>query len=124
MNDEIKLTPQTRQILMQMQTFQQQIQTIAIQKESLNMQNMEIERALEELKKVAEKEEVYRAVGPMLIKSTKKDLEKDLGEKKETISVRLKSLEKQDDKLKEKMRETQKKLEDILKTSQKESSAT
>ncbi len=120
MNDEIKLTPQAKQILMQLQTFQQQLQTLSMQKESLSMQNMELEKALEELKKLGEKDEVYKAVGPMLIKSNKKDLEKDMEEKRETVSVRLKSLDKQEERVREKLKDTQGRLEDIIKPSKKE----
>ena len=87
------------------------------------MQNMEIEKALEELKKASEKDDVYKAVGPILIKSNKKDLEKEMEERKETISLRIKSLEKQDDKLKEKMREAQGRLEGIIKPQKDEGSA-
>ena len=111
---EIKLGPEAQQILMELQTFQQQMQTVMLQKESLNIQNMEIEKALEELGKTTH-DDVYKAVGPILIKSTRKDLEKDLSEKKETIDLRLKSLQKQETRLKEKMKESQEKFEEMLK---------
>lgn len=111
---EIKLSPETQQILIELQTFQQQMQTVLIQKETLNIQNMEIEKALEELSKT-EHDDVYKAVGPILIKSTKKELNKELNEKKETIELRLKSLQKQENRLKEKMKESQGKFEEILK---------
>lgn len=111
---EIKITPEAQQILIELQTFQQQMQTVLIQKESLNIQNMEIDKALEELKK-ATTEDVYKAVGPILIKSTKKDLEKELTEKKETVDLRLKSLQKQEDRLKEKLKESQERFEEFLK---------
>jgi prefoldin beta subunit len=114
---ELKLTPETQQILIELQTFQQQMQTVLMQKESLNIQNMELDKALEELKK-ATTEDVYKAVGPILIKSTKKDLEKELSEKKETIELRLKSLQKQEDRIKEKLKDVQGKFEDFLKSSQ------
>lgn len=111
---EIKLTPETQQMLIELQTFQQQMQTIIMQKESLNIQNTEIARALEELKK-STTEDVYKAVGPILIKSTKKDLDKELTEKKEIIDLRLKSLQKQEDRIKEKLKEVQGKFEEFLK---------
>ena len=117
---ELKLTPETQQILIELQTFQQQMQTVLMQKESLNIQNMELDKALEELKK-ATTEDVYKAVGPILIKSTKKDLEKELSEKKETIELRLKSLQKQEDRIKEKLKDVQGKFEDFLKSSQEKS---
>lgn len=114
---EIKVTPEAQQILMDLQTFQQQMQTVLIQKESLNVQSTEIDKALEELKK-ATTEDVYKAVGPILIKSTKKDLEKELGEKKETMELRLKSLQKQEDRLKERLKEAQEKFEEFLRSTQ------
>ena len=115
---EIKITPEAQQILIDLQTFQQQMQTVLIQKESLNLQSIEIEKALEELKK-ATTEDVYKAVGPILIKSTKKDLEEELSEKKETLELRLKSLQKQEDRLKERLKESQEKFEEFLKAQEK-----
>jgi len=111
---EMKLTPEAQQILIELQTYQQQTQTVLIQKESLNIQNMEIDRALEELGKTTNND-VYKIVGPILIKSNKKDLEKELNEKKETIELRLKSLKKQEDRLREKLKESQEKFEKIFK---------
>jgi prefoldin beta subunit len=115
---EIKLTPETQQMLIELQTFQQQMQTVMVQKESLNIQNMEITKALDELKK-ATTEDVYKAVGPILIKSTRKDLDKELTEKKETIDLRLKSLQKQEDRIRDKLKEVQDKFEEFLKTQEK-----
>jgi len=112
---EIKITPEAQQILIELQTFQQQMQTIMIQKESLNVQSMEMDKALDELKKTTT-EDVYKAVGPILIKSTKKDLDKELSERKETIDLRLKSLQRQEDRIKEKLKEAQEKLEEFLKS--------
>jgi prefoldin beta subunit len=110
---EMKLTPEAQQILIELQTYQQQTQTVLIQKESLNIQNMEIDRALEELGKTTNND-VYKIVGPILIKSNKKELEKELSEKKETIELRLKSLKKQEERLREKLKESQEKFEKIF----------
>ena len=117
---EIKLSPEAQQILMELQTFQQQMQTVLMQKESLNIQNMEIGKALEELGKT-ENDDVYKAVGPILIKSTKKELNKELNEKKETIDIRLKSLQKQETRIKEKLKESQERFEEIFKGQEKAS---
>lgn len=110
---DIKITPEAQQIFLELQAFQQQMQTVLIQKESLNIQNMEIDKALEELSKV-KNEDVFKAVGPILIKSEKGKLKKELEERKETIGLRLKSLQKQENRLKSKLEEDQKKLEEIL----------
>lgn len=111
---EIKLTPEAQQILIELQTFQQQMQTVIIQRESLSLQNIEIDKALEELGKT-KGEDVYKAVGPILVKSTKDELEKELKERKETIDLRLKSLKKQEERLRERLKGSQEKLEKILK---------
>jgi prefoldin beta subunit len=117
---EIKLSPEAQQILMELQTYQQQMQTVMMQKESLSIQNMEIGKALEELGKT-EYDDVFKAVGPILIKSTKKDLNKELNEKKEMIDIRVKSLQKQEVRLKEKMKEAQERFEEIFKGQEKSS---
>jgi len=115
---EIKISPEAQKTLIELQTFQQQMQTVLLQRESLNMQNMEIDKALEELNKT-EHDDVYKAVGPILIKSTKKELSKELNEKKETIELRLKSLQKQEKRLKEKLKESQETFEEIMKEQEK-----
>lgn len=114
---ELKITPETQQILMELQTFQQQMQTVMMQRESLSIQNIELDKALEELKK-ATTDEVYKAVGPILIKSTRKELESELTEKKEASELRLKSLQKQEERIREKLKDVQGRFEDFLKSSQ------
>ena len=108
------LPPAAQQAIMQLQTFQQQANALAMQRESLTIQKIELERALEELKKAADKEDIYKAVGPVLIKTSKSSMVKELGEKKETADVRLKSIEKQDAKIHEKIKEIQGKLGEML----------
>ena len=112
--DEMKITPEAQQLFMEMQTYQQQMQTILIQKESLNIQNIGIDKALEELGKVKD-EDVFKAVGPILVKSDKESLKKELGEKKETIDLRLKSLGKQEARIKERLEDCQGKLQEAFK---------
>ncbi|MBI4015918.1 MAG: prefoldin subunit beta [Candidatus Aenigmarchaeota archaeon] len=119
MPETISLPPAAQQLFMQLQTFQQQYQAIVLQKETMGMQKIETEKALEELAKVGDKEEVYKAVGPILVKSTKSVLVSELKEKKETGDLRAKSLETQEKKLKEKLEEIQGKLQSLLVSQQK-----
>ncbi len=116
MSEEIQLPPQVQQLLLQLQTFQQQMQAVALQKENLGMQKIESEKALEELEK--SEDEVYKAVGPILVKTTKVNMVKELKEKNETIDLRLSSLNKQEEKIKEKVRENQEKLQTFLKSAE------
>jgi prefoldin beta subunit len=87
---------------------------MAIQKESLIIQKLELDKALDELAKAADKEEVFKAVGPILIRSTKSALSGEMTEKKEMVETRLKSVDAQEKKLREKINEIQGRLQSML----------
>lgn len=89
---------QSDQLLLQAQQFQQQMHGIVLQKEGLGMQMMEISNALEELEK-APQGDVYKMAGPLLIKSGKEEIRKDLQEKRELIDLKIKTLEKSEQKI-------------------------
>jgi prefoldin beta subunit len=100
---------EAQQLLMQAQLCQQQMQSIMAQKETLKVQQLEIKKALEEMGKSAEPH-VYKASGPILIKSPKEDVKKDLADKDEFIKTRLQTLERSEKKVKEKIDELREKL--------------
>ncbi|MEM5804567.1 MAG: prefoldin subunit beta [Candidatus Aenigmatarchaeota archaeon] len=110
----LSLPPEAQQMFVQLQALRQQMQSIAIQKEGMSIQRMENDKALEELEKAKESDEVFKAVGPILIKSSKKDMKKELQERNETIDVRLKALEKQESAAKDKALELQTGLQKML----------
>lgn len=68
------------------------------------MELNEIKKALEEVVKAKEKS-VYRLSGTILIKVGVTELRKDFEDKESMISLRLKTLDKQEAKLKEKIDE-------------------
>jgi prefoldin beta subunit len=84
-----------QQLTMIEQTMQQYLQ----QKQQIQAQLMEFESALEELGKT---EKAYKIVGNIMVSTEKDVLKKDLEEKKNIFDVRLKALENQENKLKEK----------------------
>jgi len=90
----------------------QQLQAIAIQKESLELQKSEIQRALEELEKSGE--EVYKAVGPILVRSTPEKLKNELTEKLDGINLRIKALQKQEERIKTSLSGLQTRLQKIM----------
>ena len=112
------MSQEAQQAFMDLQMNQQQLQNIVMQIDQLKMQTMEIEKALEELGK-AKEDDVYKAVGPILIKTNKNDLEKELKEKEETAKVRVKSLENQEAQIKERMQGMQEKLQKMLQPAEK-----
>ncbi|MFH0890246.1 MAG: prefoldin subunit beta [Candidatus Aenigmatarchaeota archaeon] len=109
-----EINEEVRGMIMEFQAYQQQAQMITGQKDAIKAQMMEIERTLEELDKAGEKE-VYKSVGPVLILTPKNDVKKDLSEKKEMLEVRLKTMDAEEKKAKEKIRTLQEKIQNSLK---------
>ena len=95
--------------LAEAQAYQQQVQGILMQKESMSLQLAEIKKALEELSKTTETE-IFKMSGPILIKAKKLDVKKELAEKEDLINVRMKSLEKTEKRAKERLEELKEKL--------------
>ena len=70
-----------------------------MQKQQFQLQQVEIESALKELEKV---NEAYKIVGNIMVLSEKNGLKTDLTSKKEIIELRIKTMEKQENQLREK----------------------
>jgi prefoldin beta subunit len=100
---------ENQQMLQTVAILQQQLQNIMAQKEALGMQVLEMKKAQEELEKSKEKE-VYKIAGTILIKSPKAETLKELRERDETFSLRLKSLDKEEKRVKLKIEEFREKL--------------
>jgi prefoldin beta subunit len=107
-------TEADRQVFEQFQAYQQQLQSVLIQKENLKLQMLEIDKAVEELEASKEKE-AYKIAGPIMIKKTSEDLKKELKEKKENFDLRIKSLEKAEERMVIKLKELEPKLKILLK---------
>lgn len=102
---------QEQQLIAQAQMFQQQIQEIVSQKEALNIQSIEIKRALDEIEK--SKSDLYKIAGPILVKSDKESIKNDLTEKSDFIDLKKKTLERSESKIKERFEELRSKLSKI-----------
>jgi prefoldin beta subunit len=95
--------------LQQLQMLEQSLQTLLMQKQQFQLQHVEIESALKELENV---NEAYKIVGNIMVLSPKKDLSTDLNSKKEIAELRIRTMEKQENQLREKASKLQ---NDILK---------
>jgi prefoldin beta subunit len=87
----------------QLQLMQQNMQNIAVQKQQIQHQIVELNSAINGLK---ETEKSYRIVGNIMIEASKEDLNKDLEGKKEIAEIRLKNFVKQE-------KDVQKNLEEL-----------
>ena len=109
-----QMPPWLQEQLMKMQQSQQNLQSIMTQKQHLEMEKIETDKALEELKKAADDDAVYKHAGSILIKSTKPELIADLEERKEMANTRLTVLEKQETRIKESLKEQEAKITEMM----------
>ena len=109
------MPPWLQEQIGKMQQSQQNLQSIMAQKQQVEMENMEAERALDELKKANEDDQVFKFAGSILIKSDRKKLIDELEEKKELSKTKTTVLVKQEERLKNSLQEQEKKIQEMLK---------
>lgn len=114
-----QMPPWLQEQIMKLQQAQQNLQSIMAQKQQLEMEQIESDRALEELKKVADSDPVYKHAGSLLIKSTKTALIAELEEKKELANTRVTVLAKQEARIKESIKEQEIKINEMMHGGQK-----
>ena len=109
-----EIPEETRAMIEEFQNYQQQMQNLMMQKETLKLQNMEIQKAIEELN-VSKEKNAYKITGNVMISKPIDELKGELNETKETIDVRIKSFEKMEVKFNSKLKELQTKLKEVMK---------
>jgi len=118
LGQENELPPWLKEQISRLQQLQQNMQAIMMQKQQIELEIVETERALEELSKTTTSDSIYKAAGPLLIKSEKDVIEKDLTEKKELANTRVMVLGKQELRVKENLKEVENKINQMLKGTQ------
>jgi prefoldin beta subunit len=112
---EQQIPPWLQEQVGRLQQLQQNLQSIMLQKQHLESEHLETERALELLQKANDDDTVYKAAGSILVKSNKATLVSELGEKKELANTRLTVLSKQEVRIKENLKEAEAKIREMLK---------
>ena len=110
-----QMPPWLQEQIAKMQQSQQNLQSILMQKQQVEMENAESGKALEELKKASDDDNVYKYAGSILIKSDKKSLIDELEEKKELAKTKSTVLAKQEERLKTSLQEQEQKIQEMLK---------
>ena len=104
------------------QQMQQQVQALSQQASQIDMSIRETERTVEEIKDAGKDTVLYRAIGSIMKKVDDIDkLRKELGEEKETMEIRNKSLKNQIERINGELGEMQKKLAPVVESVQKAS---
>ncbi|RNI14901.1 prefoldin subunit beta [Methanohalophilus sp. RSK] len=111
-----ELPPQVQNQLAQLQQVQQQAQTLAMQKNQIESTLKETENALEELEQLSGDAVVYRTVGDMQIRTTKDDAIVKLKERNETLSLRLQSISRQDERISKRFNQLQEQVKQAMGT--------
>jgi prefoldin beta subunit len=83
-------------------TIEQNLHSIAVQKQTLQQQLMETDLALKELEGATN---AYRMVAGLMLQTSADKLREDLAKKKEVAATRMHMLERQEEKLKAKLQE-------------------
>jgi len=90
------------------------MQAVSSQKQQLEIELNETDKALAELEKSTDETPVYKSVGSILVKSNRQTLLTELKERKELLATRVMVLGKQEDRTKERLKEVQEKLQERL----------
>lgn len=96
---ESELQEETEQKIGQLQMYEQSLQSVLAQKQQFQAQLVETESALEEIQHT---ETAYKIIGNIMALANKTELKTELESRKEMIELRIKSIEKQENQIREK----------------------
>ena len=116
MAEGVELPPQVQEELVRLQQLQQTLQAVVAQKQQLEIEMTETDRALAELEKVTGESPVYKSVGSILVKANKEGLLAELKEKKELLNTRVTVLGRQEERTRERIKDIQQKLQERLRS--------
>lgn len=111
-----ELPPQVQNQIAQLQQIQQQIQALAMQKSQIEAMQKESKMALDELERLADDAVVYRNVGELVIKTSKEESITKLKDREETLSLRLQSISRQEERLTSRFKQLQEQIQQALGT--------
>ena len=110
-----QLPPAIQEKLTRLQQLQNTLQQLGIQKQRLELERGESERALKLLDGLTSKKKVYKSAGAILVEKDKGDVEKELKERLDFLEMRAKVLAKQEGNARERLTGLQESLQQDLK---------
>jgi len=103
----MEIPKETQEKIQQVQVLEQNLQSLRSQKQQLQSQSLETESALEELKETSQ---AYKIIGNVMVQTDKETLKTELESKKEASELRLKKIDSQEEKIREKAGALQKEI--------------
>jgi len=110
-----QLPPNIQEKLNRLQQLQNTLQQLVIQKQRLDLERNESERALKTLEETTGDRKVYRSAGAILVEKEKEEVEKELKERLDFLEMRAKVLTKQEGNTRERLTSLQENLQQDLK---------
>ena len=113
-----EVPPWLREQLVRFEQLQQNLQAILVQKQQVEVESVEVEKALAELTKMGSDGIVYKSAGSLLVKVNKDDIQKELQERKDLANTRSAVLAKQEQRVRESAKEVQNKIDEAVRARQ------
>lgn len=114
MSNLSQLPPSIQEKLTRLQQLQNTMQQLVLQKQRLDLELNESERALKTLENISSDTKVYKSAGAILVEKKKDDVVKELTDRKEFLEMRSKVLAKQEGKTRERLTSLQETLQKEL----------
>ena len=96
----MKMDKETQEKIQELQSLEQTLHPLMMQKQAFQMELNETENALSEINR--SKDEVFKIIGQIMVKTSKEKVKEDLDKKQKIISLRLETIDKQESNLTEK----------------------
>jgi prefoldin beta subunit len=94
--------------IQEIQTIEQNIQNLLLQKQAFQMELAETQSALKEIENSGE--EVFKIIGQLMVKTDKSNIKKELENKNKILELRINTIEKQESTLSKKIEDLRKDL--------------
>jgi prefoldin beta subunit len=111
MSNLSQLPPDIQEKLGRMQQLQNMLQQLVVQKQRLELELTESDRALKTLEETLSDAKVYKSAGAVLVERDKDSVVKELKERKEFLDMRSKVLVKQETNTRERLTQLQENLQ-------------
>lgn len=108
------LPPQLQEQIQRLQQLQQTLQLVVSQRQQLEIERSDVETALSELDKMAEKSTIYKSIGSLLVQSGRKKVIDELKERKDLLDTRLTVLERQQKRAEGRLKELQQSIQERI----------
>ena len=102
----MNIDKETQEKIKELQLYEQNLNNLMMQKQAFQVELNETENALTEINK--SKDEIFKLIGNIMVKSDKEQIEKELKKRRDMIDLRLRSIEKQEETVQKQLDELKK----------------